>query len=197
MDPAGFDPEADTVGAGIYGGKIVLGDDGTPVIKAPQYQGHNPRPGPVWTETGYTEMNKAVAGADIQKIKDLTAQDSSLANELGTGGATPLHMCGMSQNGQKSTQTLIELGGDINAADTWGYQPIHRMASNNLEAGMETLILAGADMRATIPSLPPFQGGDTPLSIAVTSRAFRCIKMLLKHGITEEELAKFGIRLKK
>ena len=196
MDPEGFDPEADTVGAGIYGGNIELCEDGSPVIKAPQYQEHNPRPGPVYTGTGYTDMSKAISRGDLERIKELCSNDSLLVNQLSTGGALPLHMCGMSENGQKATQTLIDLGGDISAADTWGYQPIHRMASNNLEDGLQTLVLAGADIRATIPALPPFQGGDTPLSIAVSSRAFRVIKMLLKHGITEEELAKFGIRLK-
>merc|ERR1712198_42518 len=37
MDPEGFDPVADTVGAGIYGGQIKYSADGKPEIKGPQY----------------------------------------------------------------------------------------------------------------------------------------------------------------
>ena len=50
----------------------------------------------------------------------------------GPGGATPLHMCGMSQRNQVATAYLISRGADIEAADTYGYRPLHRMASNNL-----------------------------------------------------------------
>ena len=46
-DNEGFDPYADTVGPGIYGG-IVKRDDQGQVVIGEQYQNHNPRPGPVY-----------------------------------------------------------------------------------------------------------------------------------------------------
>lgn len=44
-------------------------------------------------------------------------------------------MCGMSKQGELSTQLLIDAGADIFAQDTYGYTPLHRMASNNLAIG--------------------------------------------------------------
>jgi len=46
-DNDGFDPYADTVGAGIYGGSIKRDEMGEIVI-GQQYQNHNERPGLTW-----------------------------------------------------------------------------------------------------------------------------------------------------
>merc|ERR1719502_2636088 len=43
-DADGFDPYADTVGPGIYGGTVQRDESGRVVI-GKQYQNHNPRPG--------------------------------------------------------------------------------------------------------------------------------------------------------
>lgn len=37
-----------------------------------------------------------------------------------TGGATPLHVCGMSRRGQLATEAFIKLGADLNVHDTCG-----------------------------------------------------------------------------
>lgn len=58
-DPEGFDPYADTVGAGIYGGNVLRDANGEVAI-GKQYQSHNPRPGPMYDGTGYSAMSKAV-----------------------------------------------------------------------------------------------------------------------------------------
>ena len=91
-DPDGFDPYADSVGAGIYGGNVRRDTDGT-VMLGRQYQGHNSRPGPVYAGTGYTEMSKALARGP-EAVAALLDSDASLVNDISTGGATPLHMCG-------------------------------------------------------------------------------------------------------
>jgi hypothetical protein len=44
-DPDGFDPYADTVGPGIYGGSVKRDEEGNVVI-GEQYQNHNQVPGP-------------------------------------------------------------------------------------------------------------------------------------------------------
>lgn len=49
-----------------------------------------------------------------------SSQKPHLVNEPTTGGATPLHVCGMSRRGQMATDTLIKLGGDLNPRDTCG-----------------------------------------------------------------------------
>ena len=70
-----------------------------------------------------------------------------------TGGATPLHVCGMSRQGQLSTGLILEarsrLGGhgdgfDVDATDTWGYTALQRHATNNLAVGAKALLDAGA-----------------------------------------------------
>ena len=67
------------------------------------------------------------------------------AAEVGTGGAQPLHFCGMGRENQMATSAVIRAGGDVNALDTYGYTPLHRMASNDLEVGAEALLNAGAN----------------------------------------------------
>jgi hypothetical protein len=171
-DPDGFDPYADTVGAGIYGGSVQRDETTGDVVIGQQYQNHNHRPGPVYDEEkGYSFMSRAIqAGSEtVQKIlKDFP----QLKEEVSTGGARPLHVCGMSSNGQQSTQVLIDAGADIYVQDTYGYTALHRMASNNLAVGGEALVRAGQDPNA------PMEGADsTPIDIAKRSRA---IQFLMK-----------------
>lgn len=79
-------------------------------------------------------MSRALREGE-EAISNLLTKYPDLVNEITTGGATPLHMCGMSTAGQRSTAFLISRGGDIEAVDTYGYRPLHRMASNNLAEG--------------------------------------------------------------
>ena len=133
-DSEGFNPYADTVGAGIYGGIVKRDSDGDIVI-GKQYQNHNPRPGPVYAGGGYTPTSRALKSE--KELVKLLSRYPDLANEVTTGGATPLHMCGMSRTNQMSTGTVIKAGGDIEALDTYGFTPLHRMASNNLAIGAQ------------------------------------------------------------
>ena len=170
-DPEGFDPYADTVGPGIYGGSVKRNETTGEVVIGQQYQNHNHRQGPVYDEKGYSFMSRAIhAGPEtVQKIlKDFP----DLKEEVSTGGARPLHMCGMSVKGQQSTKVLIDAGANIYEQDTYGYTALHRMASNNLAVGGEALVQAGHDPNAHI------EGADsTPIEIAKRSRA---IQFLMK-----------------
>lgn len=47
-------------------------------------------------------------------------QQPHLVNEQMTGGATPLHVCGMSKRGQLAAEVFIRLGADLNGHDTCG-----------------------------------------------------------------------------
>ena len=60
-DGEGFDPYADSVGAGIYSGTVSRREQDGSVVVGKQYQNHNPRPGPVYSGGGYTPVSRAIA----------------------------------------------------------------------------------------------------------------------------------------
>mmetsp|Transcript_7877 Transcript_7877/g.19305 ORF Transcript_7877/g.19305 Transcript_7877/m.19305 type:complete len:220 (+) Transcript_7877:164-823(+) len=173
-DAEGFDPEADTVGAGIYGGRVKRDEKTGEILWGKQYQNHNKAPGPIYAGSGYSDMSKALR-AGKEAIDNVLKEDPSAINEITTGGATPLHMCGMSQRGQLSTAYIISKGGKVEAEDTYGYTPLHRMASNNLEIGAKALLDAGANMYKRT------KYGEDAMSIAVQSRAYDVVKVLQNH----------------
>jgi len=169
-DSEGFDPYADTVGAGIYGGSVQR-DGNQVVVMGSQYQNHNSRPGPLYNGTGYSLMSRAIH-LGPEKVQEILHDHPILKDEISTGGATPLHMCGMSQQNQYSTQVLIDAGANIYEQDTYGYTALHRMASNNLDVGGAALVMAGQNPNAAM------EGADsTPIGIAKRSRA---IQFLMK-----------------
>lgn len=178
-DPEGFDPYADTVGPGIYGGSVKRDPETGEILIGEQYQNHNNKPGPVYDGAGYSLMSKAVQ-VGPEKVKEILNDFPDLVHEISTGGATPLHVCGMSTKGQLSTQVLIDAGADIHALDTYGYNALQRMASNNLEIGGEALVKAGLDPNETTQD-PQF-GVSTPVDIARRSRAIQFLMMLQRLG---------------
>merc|ERR1719384_199991 len=123
-------------------------------------------------------MSKMVHSGDPKKVAALLKKQPALVNDISTGGATPLHTAGMSRRGQIVTATLIEFGGDIEAVDSYGYRPLHRMASNNLAVGAEALLKAGAQWNAL--SGKPYSG-DTPMDTALQSGAYQVVKVLQKY----------------
>lgn len=168
-DGEGFDPYADTVGPGIYGGRVQRDQLGMVVIGR-QYQNHNPRPGPLYAGGGYTPVNDALR--DPHRLAQLLDKFPDLANDVSTGGATPLHMCGMGGAKHAAAELLIQRGADIEALDTYGFTPLHRMASNNLVEGARVLLNAGAD--------PLTKGacGQTPMAVAEAGAAKGVIRVL-------------------
>merc|ERR1712037_1040120 len=94
-DQEGFDPYKDTVGPGIYGG-IVKRDENGQVVIGKQYQNHNSKPGPIYAGGGYTPINTVLG--DEAKVSALL--------DISTGGAQPLHMCGMSKGKENSVKAL-------------------------------------------------------------------------------------------
>jgi len=169
-DNEGFDPYADSVGAGIYGG-IVKRDGNGQLLIGEQYQNHNSRPGPIYAGGGYTPINNALRKG-MAALRPLINKYPDLVHDISTGGATALHMCGMGRDNQGSTAYLIKRGAKIETLDTYGMTPLHRMASNNLPEGAEALLAAGAD--------PSYVGkcGATPMQIAQDSRARDVVKIL-------------------
>eukprot|EP00756_Hemistasia_phaeocysticola_P028553 Hpha_TRINITY_DN16179_c3_g9::TRINITY_DN16179_c3_g9_i1::g.7977::m.7977 len=191
-DNEGFDPYRDTVGPGIYGGTVKrefanapqeggAEKDGHPpplqnIPYGRQYQNHNPRPGPQYTGGGYTPVVKAVLGEGTLTLKELLGKHPDLSNDESTGGALPLHMCGMGGVRADKVETLVEFGADIEALDTYGMTPLHRMASNNLGEAAAALLALGAD--------PTYGGaiGTSPTEMARSSRASAVLAALKKTG---------------
>ena len=175
-DKDGFDPYSDSVGAGIYGGNVQRNEDDGSIVIGQQYQNHNDRPGPVYDGTGYSLMSRAIHKGP-GTVKQVLMDFPQLVNEVTTGGARPLHICGMSQRGQYSTQTLIDAGADLHVLDTYNYNALHRMASNNLDVGATALVNAGMD-----PNFKPDESDATPIEIAQRSRAIKFLMAMQKLG---------------
>jgi ankyrin repeat protein len=112
-----------------------------------------------------------------EKVKEVLKDYPLLKDEISTGGARPLHVCGMSKKGQLATQVLIDAGADMNALDTYNYNALHRMASNDLAIGGEALVRAGMD-----PNYKPPQADSTPIDIARRSRAISFLMAMQKLG---------------
>ena len=107
-----------------------------------------------------------------KKLIPLIEKYPDLVNDVTTGGAQPLHMCGMSRSKQHAVRALVERGADVEALDTYGMTPLHRMASNNLPAGAKMLLEAGADVNNN------GKIGASPMSIARDSDAHSVMEVL-------------------
>jgi hypothetical protein len=93
-DDEGFDPYADSVGPGIYGGKVKRDPSTGQVVIGKQYQNHNPNPGPVYAGGGYTDINRALGAGDAA-VAALLDSDPSLVNEISTGRKPHTHRYSM------------------------------------------------------------------------------------------------------
>jgi hypothetical protein len=187
-DREGFDPYADSVGAGIYSGTVKRRENDGSVLIGAQYQNHNPKPGPVYSGGGYTPISQAIAAfhhelkrgkeAKLTTLARLLDAHPDLVNDVATGGATPLHTCGMSNDNQLATAYLLARGGDVAAVDTYGFTPLARMASNNLPVGAEALLQHGAD---------PVDASN-PMRIAKESEASAVHTVLQAHGTKRKDV---------
>merc|ERR1719345_159402 len=83
-DTEGFDPYADSVGAGIYGG-IVKRDGNGQLLIGEQYQNHNSRPGPIYAGGGYTPINNALRKG-MAALRPLINKYPDLVHDISTGG---------------------------------------------------------------------------------------------------------------
>ena len=78
-------------------------------------------------------------------------------------------------------QLLIAHGGDIEAEDSYGYRPLHRMASNNLAVGAAALLSAGADVNARASGLSPMQIAQHSAAVDVV----RALKVAAAAALTQ------------
>ena len=172
----GFDAAADTVGPSIYGGSVQYDTNGSIIYSAQYQENDHHRPGPLYDGNGYSLMSRAIhVGPD--KVEELLHDYPQLIDEVSTGGATPLHVCGMSERGQLCAQTLIDKGANVHALDSYNYNALHRMASNDLEIGAELLVNAGVD-----PNEKVEDADSTPIEIAKRQRAIKFLMTMQRLG---------------
>jgi ankyrin repeat protein len=180
MSLEGLEAESDSVGPGIYGGRVQRDARGG-IIIGKQFQEHNSLPGPVYAGGGYTELSQAIRKGPLEVEAALEAAPE-MAFEISTGGATPLHVCAMSRVGQQSMQRLIDArhGADLDALDTWGYTALQRCATNGLAAGAMALVAAGASHSR--PS--GLDGrGESARQLALRLRAFGVLKVFQQYEL--------------
>lgn len=181
MGLEGLNAESDSVGPGIYGGRVKR-DEAGQIIIGQQFEQHNSLPGPVYAGGGYTELSNAIrTGPDA--VARLLAAQPELAFEVSTGGATPLHVCGMCPGGQRSTRLLIEARGghDLDTRDTWGFTALQRHATNNLALGAKALLDAGASHTCS----SGLEGtGDSARALARRLRSFAVLKVFQQHELS-------------
>ena len=182
----GLDAESDSVGPGIYGGRVARDHNGD-IIIGQQFEQHNSLPGPVYEGGGYTELSAAIrTSADATRAALLAQTEHAL--EITTGGATPLHVAAMSANGEHSMQLILHarryLGrdapGDVDAIDTWGYTALQRCATNNLARGAAALLAAGA----CHTRCSGLEGtGDSARQLALRLRSYAVLKVFQQHEL--------------
>jgi len=162
----GWNLPIDVVGAGVYGGivkrdeagRVMIGDEWPENNRAPP--AHNPvhGTGPYLDfskftpgNRGYAHIASVIMTGNAVKLDALLqsagneSERAKLANIVMTGGARPLHMCGMSRGGDASEliKTLVKHGADVNAKDNYELTPVDRLSSNFV-SGNEVLRNHGA-----------------------------------------------------
>merc|ERR1719245_2219012 len=151
----------DVVGAGVYGG-FVKRDDMGKIIRGDEWPENNFKPpahNPVHStgpyldydkftkeNRGYTQIARLIQYRGAQELDEFISQleneseRKKLANLVMTGGARPLHMCGMGRGGDtpELIQVLLKYGADVNAKDNYEYTAMDRLSSNSV-AGNQIL----------------------------------------------------------
>ena len=135
-----------------------------------------------------TELSAAIRTGPDAVLRLLEAAPE-LAHETTTGGASPLHVCGMSKRGELSTDLLVAarewssgqgVDSAIDGCDTWGYTALQRHATNNLAIGAKALIEAGASH--TRPS--GLEGeGESARQLARRLRSFAVLKVFQQYEL--------------
>jgi ankyrin repeat protein len=69
------------------------------------------------------EMLKAAERGDVERVRELLASDSTLANAKGPHKKTPLHLAA-EKNHVAVAKLLVEAGADIKAEASWGMTPL-------------------------------------------------------------------------
>merc|ERR1712032_1499505 len=182
----GWNLPIDVVGAGVYGGivkrdaqgKILVGDEWPEDNIAPP--AHNPvhSTGPYLDFSKHTRSNRGYSkialiiqqsrgqgAAELDALfQSIPEEDNrkKLANLVMTGGARPLHMCGMGRGGDTTEfiKVLIKYGADVNAKDNYEYTPMDRLSSNSVAGNRVLQSHGGLRGRQLQPGVPQWDSAE-------------------------------------
>lgn len=87
----------------------------------------------------------------------------------------------MGKVGQYSTKLLISAGGNVDARDSWGYTPLQRAATNDLDEAARALLESGASQ--TAPSGTELKG-ESARELAKRLRSFKVLKVIQQFEIS-------------
>lgn len=96
------------------------------------------------------------------------------------------------------------------AVDTYGYRPLHRMASNNLAVGAAALLDAGADPKAPAgikrrcanagnkgeTDVEDTESGENPMDVARSAGAWDVVQLLLPYYTSGSGASSAGVSQK-
>jgi len=89
------------------------------------------------------EMLKACERGDVNRVRQLLASDTTLANAKGAHNKTPLHWAA-EKNYPVLAELLVTAGADINAEVSWGMTPLQWAANMGSRDAAKVLLAHGA-----------------------------------------------------
>lgn len=122
------------------------------------------------------EIFNAIIQKDAQKVKELLAQDSSLANIKNPRGLSPIHFAA-NFNQLEIAKALQASGADLTVQDNLGRSPIHWAASTNNVEILEWLNQYEPDLNRTDNE------GKSALYFAVTRKADKAVEFLIAENV--------------
>ena len=122
-------------------------------------------------------IHEATLRADNEAVLRLVSEKASLVATATAEGATPPHVASLNETSQHLAESLLKLGGPVDAVDAVGFAPLHRMVQFNRVYGATALLAYGAEVNQEIQG-----SSDTPLHLAARANFQEMAILLLAHG---------------
>lgn len=136
-------------------------------------------------ESGYSVLHLAVLSNHPEVVRMLAAADAQLeVND--DDGMTPLQL-GINTKRFISSQAIIALGANVNAAWPDSDHLLHKLAEDDKWSLINEALSAGADVHALGAQ------GKTPLQIAAEKGFERSVRVLLNSGAEPAELQRIAL----
>ncbi|OGF66834.1 MAG: hypothetical protein A2Y62_10675 [Candidatus Fischerbacteria bacterium RBG_13_37_8] len=119
------------------------------------------------------EIHDAAKAGNLEKVKELIAENAALVNAKTERGITPLHNACASENAEL-VEFLLSKGADVNAQNDSLYTPLHFAAGSNRPEAVKLLLQNGAKIDAQS------REGETPLHTAAFDGLLDVAKILVE-----------------